>query len=499
MSQTCGAQMDLRELLADMNGPLPELDLSDIATHSRDVGPGGLFLACKGTREHGLRFLADALMRGARAVAWEPAPGVRPPDLPASVPAIAVPQLRRRLGEIANRFFARPSEELAVCGITGTNGKTTVAWLVVQALGQLGRRAGYIGTLGHGLESALQANPLTTPGCITLHRLLRGFLGAGATHAVMEVSSHALDQARVDGVRFRTAAFTNLSRDHLDYHGDFAAYRRAKSRLFVDRPAGHAVINMSHEFGRELATRLPAATRLIGVAAGPPAAQLPAADVVVRRLGEATDGQRIRVSCGAAEAEFVSPLWGAFNAENLAVAAGILLAEEFSLEAVASALAQCTAPPGRMERVGPGRPQVFVDFAHTPDALRRVLATLREHTAGRIWCVFGCGGERDRGKRAVMGATARELADRLIITDDNPRSEDPRAIVADILMGAGEDPGVEVVHDRATAIGRALQQAAPDDVVLVAGKGHEAVQIIGGESRPFSDQAVIRSLLGHTT
>jgi UDP-N-acetylmuramoyl-L-alanyl-D-glutamate--2,6-diaminopimelate ligase len=487
--------MDLRLLLTGINGPVPAVDVTDIATHSAQVVSGGLFLACRGGRQHGLRFLPDALARGASAVAWEPSPQVSAPVLPGGVAGVAVPDLRRRLGDIANRFFACPSAALSVIGVTGTNGKTTTAWLVTQALERLGGRAAYMGTLGYGMGTGVTVDKLTTPECVTVHRRLREFAAAGADHVVAEVSSHALDQGRVDGVRFRVVAFTNLSRDHLDYHGDLDSYRRAKARLVLDSAAGHAVINAGDPFGRELAGRLPAGVRPLTVAAAGNDGPAAAAMLTARRLSGGVDGQRVRLTGQWGQVEFASPLLGAFNTENLAVAAGILLAGGFALDDVAAALAPCRAPAGRMERVGEGCPQVVVDFAHTPAALRRVLEALRQHATGRICCVFGCGGERDRGKRAEMGAVARQLADRVIVTDDNPRHEDPDAIVADILAGMGAGAGVEVVRDRAEAIARAIRAAAPDDTVLIAGKGHEAVQIIGDTARPFSDQSVARSVL----
>jgi UDP-N-acetylmuramoyl-L-alanyl-D-glutamate--2,6-diaminopimelate ligase len=486
--------MDLRQLLAGMNGPLPALEVPDIAANSAEVVYGGLFLACQGARQHGLRFAPHAIGRGASAIAWEPAPGHEAPQLPPGVVGIEIPGLRTRLGDIANRFFAYPSQALAVTGITGTNGKTTTAWLATQAFERLGRRAAYLGTLGHGLGGRISADVLTTPDCINLHRRLREFAGQGACDAVIEVSSHALDQGRVDGVRFRIAAFTNLSRDHLDYHGNLARYREAKARLFRAYAPERAVINVGDEFGRELAATM-TGSQLVSVAVVERNGREPAATLRVKRLAGGPDGQRIRLLGPCGSAEFSSPLWGAFNSENLAVAAGILLAAGFALHDIAGALAGCTPPPGRMERIGGGQPRVIVDFAHTPDALRRVLQALREHAPGRIWCVFGCGGERDRGKRAEMGAAADELADRIILTDDNPRNEDPARIIRDIRAGIREDNAVEVVRDRAAAIAHAIRSAAPDDIVLVAGKGHESVQIVRGVSRPFSDQAVARSVL----
>jgi UDP-N-acetylmuramoyl-L-alanyl-D-glutamate--2,6-diaminopimelate ligase len=417
--------------------------------------------------------------------------------LPAGVVNIAVPALRDRLGEVANRFFARPSEALEVSGITGTNGKTTTAWLVAQAIGHLGGSAGYLGTLGHGqigLGEAGQLRPaaLTTPDCISFHRQLRELADAGAGYAVAEVSSHALDQDRVAGVRFATVAFTNLTHDHLDYHPNFAAYGAAKARLFAVG-ADTAVINLDDAFGRELAGRLPARTRLVGVTLRDAAG----AALHGTLAGVAPEGLVLELRNGAQSARLSSSLWGSFNAENLLVAAGILMANGWSLDESAVALGRVVAPPGRMERVpvAPGQPAVLVDFAHTPDALRKALAAVREHCAGEVWCVFGCGGDRDRGKRATMGAVAVNGADRVIVTDDNPRSEDPQQIIADILSNISSLDRLQVVPDRGDAIARAIRLAGPGDAVLIAGKGHETVQITGQTRRPFSDVAVATAAL----
>jgi UDP-N-acetylmuramoyl-L-alanyl-D-glutamate--2,6-diaminopimelate ligase len=496
MTAAVEADMNLRELFPGLAPAAPSIDVVDIATHSAEVVPGGLFIACAGTRGHGLAFLGDALRHGARAVAWEPASDVRSPALPGEVCGVVVPQLRQRLGEVANRFFASPSSGLSVAGITGTNGKTTVAWLLLQALAALGRRTAYTGTLGHGIGTQLRSDALTTPGCITFHRRLREFADAGVSHVAAEVSSHALDQGRVDGVAFRSVAFTNLSRDHLDYHGDLGSYSRAKARLFLEFSPVSAVVNVGDAFGRELAGRISHGTRQLTVSAAANDAAAPPAMLRARRVADEARGQRVVIEHGGERAEFVAPLLGAFNVENLAVAAGLLLAEGFSLQESAEALAASTAPPGRMQLIAAARgPRVVVDFAHTPDALRRVLEALRGHADGRLWCVFGCGGERDAGKRPMMGAIARELADRVIVTDDNPRREDPDAIVAAVLAGAGRGPAVEVIRDRAAAIRHAIGAAAPGDVVLVAGKGHESTQIVGDEAQPFSDQAVASAAL----
>jgi len=492
MTLASATDMDLQTLFKGLVTDAPAQDVVDITLDSRNAVRDGLFIACRGTRRHGLDFVGDALRAGVGAVAWEPAGGLEAPALPAGVAGVAVPRLRDQLGEVANRFFARPSEALHVTGITGTNGKTTTAWLAMQAMARLGARSGYVGTLGHGLEGRIQPAELTTPDCISFHRLLRELADGGANQVVAEVSSHALDQDRVAGVRFATVAFTNLTRDHLDYHADLAAYGAAKARLFA-RGAATAVLNLDDAFGRELAGRLPPGTRLVGVTlAGAAGATL------TGRLGPlAAAGLVLELEAGAERARLASPLWGRFNAENLLVAAGILLGAGWPLAAVAAALGDCAAPPGRMERVPgpPGGPAALVDFAHTPDALRKALAAVREHCAGQVWCVFGCGGDRDRGKRAPMGTAALEGADRVIVTDDNPRTEDPQQIIADILAGMPSLARVQVVPDRGAAIGRAVRLARPGDAVLIAGKGHETVQVIAHARRPFSDLAVARAAL----
>ncbi len=492
MNPATDRDMDLHALFKGFGTDAPALDVVDITLDSRTAVRDGLFIACRGTRQHGLDFVGDALRAGVGAVAWEPMGSLRPPELPAGVVNIAVPALRDRLGEVANRFFARPSEALQVTGITGTNGKTTTAWLVAQAIGHLGGRAGYLGTLGQGLDGKLRPAALTTPDCISFHRQLRELADAGAGYAVAEVSSHALDQDRVAGVCFATVAFTNLTRDHLDYHPDLAAYGAAKARLFA-LGAGTAVINLDDPFGRELAVRLPASTELIGVtrrnAAG--------ATLHGTLAGVAPEGLVLELRSGALTARLASSFWGSFNAENLLVAAGILLANGWPLEASAEALGRVVAPPGRLERVpaAPGQPAVLVDFAHTPDALAKALAAVREHCAGEVWCVFGCGGDRDRGKRATMGTVAVTGADRVIVTDDNPRSEDPQQIIADVLSGIASLGRLQVVPDRADAIARAIRSAGPGDAVLIAGKGHETEQIAGQTRRPFSDVAVATAVL----
>jgi UDP-N-acetylmuramoyl-L-alanyl-D-glutamate--2,6-diaminopimelate ligase len=409
-----------------------------------------------------------------------------------------VPGLHERLGGIADRFFGVPSRRLEVVGITGTNGKTTCAHLVAGGLDALGRRAGLVGTLGVGAVGALRASALTTPDVVEVHRALADLAGLGLRAVAMEVSSHALDQGRVDGVRYAVAAFTNLSRDHLDYHPSLEAYGECKARLFLEHAPRVSVINALDGFGRRLLDRLPDDARRVAVTDGP-AGQVPGARCL--RLGAVTprpDGLTVALDGDWGAVTLESPLVGAFNAENLAVALGVLLALDVAPQEAASALAGIGAPAGRMESFADRARDVLavVDYAHTPDALAKALGALRQHCRGRLWCVFGCGGDRDRGKRPEMGRIAEQLADELVITDDNPRTEDGVAIVTDILAGLADPARARVERDRAAAVRQALAAAQTGDVILVAGKGHEEVQIVGAEQRPFSDRRLLAELTG---
>ena len=473
--------------------------IADITLDSREVVAGSLFLACGGTHSHGLDYLEQALARGAVAVAWESSIGIRPPSVDTSVPLLEVPHLRRRLGRMAELFFDAPSKKMEVTGITGTNGKTTCAWLLAGALDACGQSAGIIGTLGHGFPVALSAGELTTPDCIAVHRRLAELRELGAAHVAMEVSSHALDQGRVDGVHFSAALFTNLSRDHLDYHGDFASYGAAKARLFLNPELDRAVINVDDAYAETIIDQLQQRIRLLRVGRN--------ADAHAR--GEFLRLEQVRETTGGLELDFSSS-WGEmslssgllcdFNAGNLALVLAALLADRVAADDAVQALAGVAAPPGRMEVVsGSDRwPTAIVDYSHTPDALEKALSALRRHATGQLWCVFGCGGERDRGKRALMGGIAARFADQVIVTSDNPRGEDPLAIIADIKAGTADAGHVAAIADRREAIATALEQAGPDDIVLVAGKGHETCQEIAGQKLPFSDIEEILQVLEET-
>jgi UDP-N-acetylmuramoyl-L-alanyl-D-glutamate--2,6-diaminopimelate ligase len=479
------------------------LEVSDVTLDSRAAIPGALFLACGGRTHHGLAFAEEAVARGARAVLYEPQGSPSDVQLGAGTFIAALPGLAARAGLIADRFFGSPSQQLTIAGITGTNGKTTCAWLLAQALQRCQRPAAYMGTLGVGMPPNLTAGAHTTADAVTVHRQLAQLREQGAECVGMEVSSHALDQQRVNGVRFRTAVFTNLTRDHLDYHASMEAYGAAKARLFAFPNLAERIVNIDDPFGAELArtaarvpvtgTDAPAGARLIVTTRT--SAPLPAGALFVRatRVRAESEGLTVEVDTSFGSAELALRLVGEFNVDNALTVLAVLLAWEVPLQQAAQALSRARAASGRMEMFG-GRgrsPLAIVDYAHTPDALANALRAARLHCRGQLRVVFGCGGDRDPGKRPLMGAVAAELADDVILTDDNPRSEDPRHIVAEILGGIPAGAPLTIEHDRALAIRVALERSAPDDVVLIAGKGHEGYQIRGDVRRPFRDQAVV--------
>ncbi len=465
--------------------------IAGLGADSRALAPGEAFVALAGASTHGLMHLPQALAAGVAAVLFEP-PAPEAAALPAH--AIAVPRLRARQGELANRFHGAPSQAMTVAGVTGTNGKTSTVQLIAQALTLRGVVAGTIGTLGAGLYGRHEAGERTTPDVISVHRLLATMRDAGATHVAMEVSSHALEQGRVDAVAFKVAVFTNLTRDHLDFHGTMQAYGAAKAKLFAWPTLEAVVVNLDDPFGPGLLEGANAGARRIGLSSrGAAAAQLRAAQVALTPAGLEFD----LVEAGRA-LPVRSPLLGRFNVDNLLAVAGALRSLDWSLDDVAAMLPRLSPVGGRMSRVGghDGLPLVVVDYAHTPDALQQALAAMREHTPGRLTCVFGCGGERDVGKRPLMAAIAEAGADRVIVTDDNPRGEDGDRIVADILAGFSRRDAATVQRDRRAAIGLALHGAGAGDIVLVAGKGHEPYQEIGGVKHAFDDLEVAAHWLG---
>lgn len=482
--------MPLAELLPDVAGIPPELTITGLVLDSRAVRPGNAFVAIAGFGAHGLRFVDQARAAGAAAILFEPP---APDDLPAPHDAIAVPGLRSRLGEMGDRFHGRATEAMTVVGVTGTNGKTSTVQLLTQAWHARGIVSGSVGTLGAGLYGHVVPTGFTTPLVLQTHELLATMHDDGAQAIAMEASSHALDQGRVDGVHFDVAVFTNLTRDHLDYHGDMATYGAAKARLFAWKGLKAAVINLDDAFGRELIATLPRDVRAIGVSSrGDASAALQARNLRFDNAGIGfdlvVDGQSHAVQ---------SPLLGRFNVDNLLAVAGVLIALGDASAQVAGTLATLQPIHGRMNRLGgDGRlPLVVVDYAHTPDALEQALTSLRAHVQAKLICVFGCGGDRDRGKRPQMAAIAEQHADVVIVTDDNPRFEDGDVIVADIMAGFAHPERVTVQRDRAAAIGHAVGTAGPNDIVLIAGKGHEPYQDVQGVQHPFDDTQVARSAL----
>ena len=469
-----------------------------LAADSRLLKPGDVFLAYRGERSDGRRFIGDVVAGGAAAVLWERAGFEWPASL--DIPNIAVDDLKRLAGPLAHQVYGRPSERLWVAGVTGTNGKTSCSQWIAQALNGAGRKTAVIGTLGLGFPDALDDNPNTTPDAVVLQRTLRAFLDAGADSVAMEASSIGLDQHRLEGVRVACGLFTNISRDHLDYHGDMERYGQAKMRLFSSPGLKHAVLNLDDPLGVRIAHSLAAnGVERVGFSLGRGAAAasgleawLEAHDVII-----SDTGLRFTLASTWGNAAIAAPLVGRFNVANLLGVIGVLITAGLSLAEVERAASRLSPPPGRMQRVGGGdKPLVVIDYAHSPDALEKCLTALRaiaKAHGGRLVCVFGCGGERDRGKRPLMGETASRLADFVVVTSDNPRSESPAAIIAEILPGVNGPR--EVYTDRTDAIEAAVAAARPGDVVLIAGKGHEPYQEIAGKRLPFSDLQEARAAL----
>jgi len=443
-----------------------------LSSDSRRCAPGVAFLAYPGEKADGRAHIADAVGRGASAVLWEKQGFSW--NAQWRVPNVPVGELKQQAGVLAHGFYGRPSEALWVCGVTGTNGKTSCSQWLAAALGRHGTKAGVIGTLGSGFPGALTPLPNTTPDAAELHFLLKQMRAGGAQAAAMEVSSHGLVQGRVNGVRFACALFTNLSHDHLDYHGSMQAYGAAKARLFETPGLQCAVLNLDDELGVELAARLAGRVRTIGYSLAPRNAAVDQAIV--------------------ADARVRSPAPGRFNLSNTLGVIGCLLAKGIPFDEAASLVASLPPVPGRMQAVGE-EPLVVIDYAHTPDALDNVLRSLRpvaSARSGRLAVVFGAGGDRDPSKRAPMGAIAAKLADRVLITSDNPRSEDPLAIIEAVKRGA---PDCESEPDRARAIAQVIANADASDVILIAGKGHENYQEIAGKRSHFSDEEQAREAL----
>lgn len=468
--------------------------IEQLVSDSRRCGPGTAFFAWPGDAVDGRKFIADAIRRSAAAVVWDAEGFAWDPAW--TIPNVGVKGLKARAGELANVFYGRPSDAMWMCGVTGTNGKTTCSQWLAAALRMHGTTSGVIGTLGAGLDDALEPLQNTTPDAIELQRLLASMRARGAKAVAMEVSSHGLVQARVNAIAFDCALLTNLSHDHLDYHGTMDAYARAKTRLFDTAGLACAVLNLDDVFGVRLAQRMGArGIRTIGYALSHGAVVPDSVSQYVAARDVSIDDGGLRVSIGSSWGDFNVrlPHLGRYNVANALGVFAALIAHGVDAPAAARLLESLPPVIGRMQRLGGNaRPLAVIDYAHTPDALEKALTALRpvaDAARGRLTVVFGAGGDRDSSKRSLMGAAAARIADALVITSDNPRSEDPLAIIAAIREGVAHGAGIDVLvePERARAIALAIGSAAARDVILIAGKGHENYQERGGRREPFSD------------
>ena len=474
----------------------PQLEVTGLNNDSRNITPGDLFLACKGQHTDGILFIEDAVRAGAAAVLVETGEETACAELP----VIPVTDLRIKTGIIASRFFGNPSTGIEVVGVTGTNGKTTVSFAAAAVLNAVAKGScGLIGTLGYGQDGRLSEVVNTTPDAIRLQQILFEMKSKSVRTVVMEVSSHGLDQGRTSGIEFHSAVFTNLTEEHLDYHGDMAAYAAAKKQLFLAPGLKHAVINVDDPYGMQLAGEIGGRLQVItyGLSESAGISHGTGTEFISGAIIKSSlDGLSLDVRSPWGEGRVDISAGGKFNAYNLLASLAVVHLLGVPFERALAELPGVFPIPGRIETFHGDHFTVVVDYAHTPDALENVLRSLREICTGRLVCVFGCGGDRDRGKRPRMGEIAGRYADRIILTNDNPRSEQPESIINDILAGISRRENVTVQSDRAQAITSAIGEALPDDVILIAGKGHETWQEIGRHRYPFNDRQLVRTLLG---
>ena len=491
------ADRNLCDLLAPWVQDAPPRQLREMTLDSRVAAAGDLFVAVVGHSADGRRYIPQAIAQGVAAVIaeadGEAADGtVREMH---GVPVVYLSHLNQRLSALAGRFYQQPAEKLRLVGVTGTNGKTTTTQLLAQWSQLLGDTSAVMGTVGNGLLGHVNPTANTTGSAVDVQHVLHQLAEQGATFAAMEVSSHGLVQHRVAALPFAAAVFTNLSRDHLDYHGDMESYEAAKWSLFSEHKVGQAIISADDEVGRRWLAQLPDAVAVTlhnNLVPGCRGRWLKATAVDYH-----DEGASIAFDSKWGSGRIESRLMGEFNVSNLLMALATLLSLGYPLDRLLETGAQLQPVCGRMEVFkAPGKPTVIVDYAHTPDALEKALAAARPHCSGQLWCVFGCGGDRDKGKRPLMGAIAEQLADRVVVTDDNPRSEEPQAIVKDILAGLVDAGRVLAVHGRAEAVTSAIMQANVDDIVLIAGKGHEDYQLVGNQRLDYSDRVTAARLLG---
>ena len=481
---------NLKDLLYGIKDA-PPIKYNNICDDSRYVNKGTVFFAIKGLSSDGCDFIESAINSGACAVIYEPPYDLS--NIETSIPIIAVDDLKLEIANIVSRHYESSINEMSIIGVTGTNGKTTVSWLIHQGFKKIGYKSGYIGTLGYGLEN-LNLNELTTPSCMKLHKILSEFQNSGVEYVVMEISSHAIDQRRIEGINFNSVIFTNLSRDHIDYHGNMENYGETKAKLFLERQSKIKIININDSFGRSLIERVD--EEVISTSIEPINIDK---DKFISVTKYETNGSGFDIDLKSSWGTFKThvPLLGIFNIENVIQTIALFLSHGFSLSKIQIIIEGMKAPSGRMEIVDVDNnhllPKVLVDFSHTPDALKLSLQSIRDHYDGKIWCVFGCGGDRDRGKRKMMGNIAERYADYVIVTSDNPRNENPEKIISDILEGISSK--VETIVSREEAINFAIMNANKNEIILIAGKGHESYQKIGEETLEFSDHKISKKSL----
>ena len=497
-----GRQQKSLNKMLEVLGEVPlnqDIRISDLALDSRKLIGGELFLAVPGFNVDGRDYIRDAMAKGAAAILAES--GRESPDdvlrrsEGETVPVIFVDHLQARLGFLASHFYRQPSEKLRLTGVTGTNGKTSCCWFIAQLLCRLGQPCAVMGTIGKGVPPELEPCLNTTSDSISLQQYIASLVDESIPAMAMEVSSHGLDQRRTNGLAFEVAVFTNISRDHLDYHGTIDAYARTKAQLFARGQARKAVINLDDQYSDMMLSACSEETSVVTFSTRSDEADIFASDIHLSPSGLTA---YLRTPWG--NGHLKTPLMGRFNLENLLAVIGAVCVQEFSLDSVLKLLPELVSVPGRMQSLGGnGKPLVIVDYAHTPDALASVLMSLREHGAESLTCMFGCGGDRDRGKRPQMTKAAIRYADRVVLTSDNPRTEDPETIIEDALQGvlSADKPKIDIVVDRAEAISRTVGRAEAGEIVVVAGKGHEDYQEVNGKRLPFDDAVHVKNALSH--
>ncbi len=483
----------LDQLGAAIGIAAPAMSLTDIQLDTRLLKPGSLFLALKGHAVDGRKFIKQAQEQGAAAIFFEDDGSIQP-DNSITIPCYGIKNLAEKTSEIAGLFYGNPCQKLKLVGITGTNGKSTTAHLIANWVQLLGETGAILGTLGNGVFGALTATENTTGSAVSIQQQLAEFVDAGVDVTAMEVSSHGLVQHRVAALSFATAIFTNLSRDHLDYHLTMDAYAAAKEQIFSHADPEHCILNVDDQTGRGWAQKMPQSA-VYGIDSP--------LDTHLGQFVYATDvkyhpqGITICIHSSWGDGVLSAPLLGKFNVSNLLAAFAAMLVLQYDFNALCQTASRLQSVTGRMECFGnESQPRVVVDYAHTPDGLEKALEAAKQHCHGKLFCIFGCGGDRDKGKRPLMAEIAERMADTIILTDDNPRTEQPAMIIADMKAGLKKPENALIEHDRVKAIEIALSMAQSGDIVVVAGKGHEDYQIIGKEKRHYSDRETVMNQLG---